>query len=86
MYIFTVHKTFDSLCGPSLQCIMDAIGYMEGDPLIWEMLGKRKIRQCMERYTKSNGLNPYEYLRFIFKNLPGVQFGQHPEFLEDYLS
>lgn len=35
--------------------------------------------------AKANGLNPYEYLRFIFKNLPGVQFGQYPEFLEDYL-
>jgi hypothetical protein len=35
--------------------------------------------------AKANGLNPYEYLRFIFKSLPGVQFGQNPEFLEDYL-
>jgi transposase len=35
--------------------------------------------------AKANGLNPYKYLYFIFKNLPGVQFGQHPEFLEDYL-
>ena len=35
--------------------------------------------------AKANGLNPYKYLYFIFKDLPGVQFGQHPEFLEDYL-
>lgn len=35
--------------------------------------------------AKANGLNPYEYLKFIFKNLPGVQFGQHPKFLEDFL-
>jgi transposase len=35
--------------------------------------------------AKTNGLNPYKYLYFIFKDLPGVQFGQHPEFLEDYL-
>ena len=35
--------------------------------------------------AKANGLNPYKYLYFIFKELPGVQFGQHPEFLEDYL-
>jgi len=35
--------------------------------------------------AKANGLNPYKYLCFIFSELPGVQFGQHPEFLEDYL-
>lgn len=35
--------------------------------------------------AKVNGLNPYKYLKFIFSELPGVQFGQHPEFLEDYL-
>lgn len=35
--------------------------------------------------AKANGLNPYNYLKFIFQDLPGVQFGQHPEFLEDYL-
>jgi len=34
--------------------------------------------------AKANGLNPYKYLKFIFSELPGVQFGQHPEFLEDY--
>jgi transposase len=35
--------------------------------------------------AKVNGLHPYKYLKFIFSELPGVQFGQHPEFLEDYL-
>jgi len=35
--------------------------------------------------AKANGLNPYAYLKFIFQDLPGVQFGQHPDFLEDYL-
>ena len=35
--------------------------------------------------AKTNGLNPYKYLYYIFNQLPGVQFGQHPEFLEDYL-
>jgi hypothetical protein len=32
-----------------------------------------------------NGLNPYKYLYYIFSELPGVQFGHHPEFLEEYL-
>lgn len=35
--------------------------------------------------AKVNGLHPYKYLKYIFSELPGVQFGQHPEFLEDYL-
>lgn len=35
--------------------------------------------------AKANGLNPYKYLFYIFKELPGVIFRQHPEFLEDYL-
>jgi transposase len=35
--------------------------------------------------AKANGLSPYKYLHYIFKELPGVQFGQHPEFIEDYL-
>ncbi len=35
--------------------------------------------------AKANGLVPYKYLKFIFKELPGVQFKSHPEFLEDYL-
>ncbi len=35
--------------------------------------------------AKANGLSPYKYLKFIFSELPGVQFHKHPEFLEDYL-
>jgi transposase len=35
--------------------------------------------------AKANGLNPYEYLRYIFKYLPGVRFEEEPEFLEDFL-
>lgn len=35
--------------------------------------------------AKANGINPYKYLYYIFSELPGVQFGQNPEFLEDYL-
>jgi hypothetical protein len=35
--------------------------------------------------AKANGLEPYSYLQFLFKNLPGVQFEAHPEFLEEYL-
>jgi len=35
--------------------------------------------------AKANGLNPYKYLKYIFNELPGVQFEREPEFLEDYL-
>jgi hypothetical protein len=35
--------------------------------------------------AKANGLDPYKYLLFIFRNMPGVLFRQYPEFLEDYL-
>lgn len=35
--------------------------------------------------AKANGLAPYKYLEFIFKELPGVQFHRHPEFLEEFL-
>lgn len=35
--------------------------------------------------AKANGLKPYSYLQFLFKNLPGVQFEAHPEFLEEFL-
>lgn len=35
--------------------------------------------------AKANGLVPYKYLNFIFRDLPGVQFLSNPEFLEDYL-
>lgn len=35
--------------------------------------------------AKANGLDPHSYLLFLFKNLPGVQFEAHPEFLEEFL-
>lgn len=35
--------------------------------------------------AKANNLKPYEYLRYIFKYLPGVRFNEEPEFLEDFL-
>lgn len=35
--------------------------------------------------AKANGLTPYKYLKYIFEELPGVQFEAHSEFLEDYL-
>lgn len=35
--------------------------------------------------AKANGLNPYEYLRYIFKYLPGVCFDEEPEYLEEFL-
>jgi transposase len=35
--------------------------------------------------AKVNNLNPYKYLNFIFKELPGVQLWKHLGFLEDYL-
>lgn len=35
--------------------------------------------------AKANGLNPYKYLHYIFRQLPGVQFHQYPEFLDDCL-
>lgn len=35
--------------------------------------------------AKANGLNPYKYLVYLFKQLPAVAFHQHPEWLDDYL-
>lgn len=35
--------------------------------------------------AKANGLNPYEYLRYILKFMPGLSFNEEPEFLEDLL-
>lgn len=35
--------------------------------------------------AKANGLEPYSYLKFLFENLPGVQFEAHPEFLDEFL-
>jgi transposase len=35
--------------------------------------------------AKANSLEPYTYLQFLFKQLPGVQFEAHPEYLEEFL-
>jgi transposase len=35
--------------------------------------------------AKANGLNPYEYLRYILKFMPGLRFNEESEFLEDLL-
>ncbi|MDD3186815.1 MAG: IS66 family transposase [Anaerostipes sp.] len=35
--------------------------------------------------AKANNINPYDYLVYIFKFLPGVRFDEEPEFLEDFL-
>ncbi len=40
---------------------------------------------CMIESAKVNGLSPYKYLYYIFNQLPGVEFGQYPELLEDFL-
>ncbi|MBV4432718.1 transposase domain-containing protein [Clostridium tyrobutyricum] len=57
--------------------------------LQWQPRGK--LRQFAAVYSiietaKANGLEPYRHLEFLFKNLSDVQFGAHPEFLEEYLS
>ena len=33
--------------------------------------------------AKANGLNPYQYLKLILEDLPGLRFRQYPEFLID---
>ena len=35
--------------------------------------------------AKANDLNPYNYLLYIFKYMPGVRFDEEPEWLEDFL-
>jgi hypothetical protein len=35
--------------------------------------------------AKANNINPYEYLRYIFKFLPGIRFLEEPEILEEFL-
>lgn len=35
--------------------------------------------------AKANNLNPYDYLLYILKFLPGVRFNEDPKFLEDFL-
>lgn len=34
--------------------------------------------------AKANGLNPYKYFEYLFKQLPAVRFRQQPALLEDY--
>ncbi len=35
--------------------------------------------------AKTNGLNPYEYLRYILKFMPGLRYIEYPELLEELL-
>lgn len=35
--------------------------------------------------AKANKINPYEYLRYIFKYMPGTRFNEDPEILESFL-
>ncbi len=35
--------------------------------------------------AKANDINPYNYLLYIFKYMPGVRFEEEPEWLEDFL-
>ena len=35
--------------------------------------------------AKANGINPYKYLYYIFNQVPGLEFGQCPELLDDFL-
>lgn len=35
--------------------------------------------------AKANGLNPFKYLEYIFKELPAIEFRMYPEYLEDFL-
>lgn len=35
--------------------------------------------------AKANGIDPYEYLVYIFKNLPNIDFKSNAESLEDYM-
>jgi len=44
-----------------------------------------KVLLLVHIIETANGLEPYSYLQFLFKQLPGVQFEAHPEFLEKFL-
>jgi hypothetical protein len=35
--------------------------------------------------AKANGLDPYEYLVYIFRNLPNLDFYNKPELLEGFM-
>ena len=56
-----------------------------GSIAISNRLAASSIQSFIARTAKANGLYPYEYLRYIFKYLPGVCFKEEPEFLEDFL-
>lgn len=53
--------------------------------LIVELLNSIRKETIIIESVKANSLNPYKYLCYIFKELPGVHFGQYPEFLENFL-
>ncbi|MEG1829205.1 MAG: transposase domain-containing protein, partial [Cellulosilyticaceae bacterium] len=35
--------------------------------------------------AKENNLNPFEYLKYIFEQLPNVNFKENPEMLQNYM-
>lgn len=35
--------------------------------------------------AKANGLNPFQYLKYLFEHLPNADIQQHPEHLDDVL-
>ena len=36
--------------------------------------------------AKANGLNPFQYLKYLFEHLPNADIQRHPEHLDDVLS
>ena len=34
------------------------------------------------RTAKANGVDPYKYLTYVFRQMPGSDFKKHPEILE----
>lgn len=36
--------------------------------------------------AKANGLNPFQYLKYLFEHLPDADIQRHPEHLDDVLS
>ena len=35
--------------------------------------------------AKANGLNPFQYLKYLFEHLPNADIQRHPEHLDDLL-
>ena len=35
--------------------------------------------------AKANGLNPFQYLKYLFEHLPNADIQRHPEHLDDVL-